>query len=146
MFKFLFLCVIIFSLTACNSRQIAMTSATDILAPALAIGGGAIGAYVTNSDDAGVQAGAAAGGALGGYLLGEFVNQGYKEEKAKEFKYGYDLGRANTTKSLYWAYQKLHRIEGEVPEKRRIYNIPAQYPDDGINRVASDIYFPVVEN
>ena len=83
--------------------------------------------------------------AAGSFLLGQFIEQGFKDEKAREYKAGYDLGRSNSAKELYWLYQKMHQAEDGEVQHSRIYELPVQYPADGVKRVPDSIHLSVTE-
>lgn len=111
--KIIFLCTIaVLALSyGCSSAQMAKTSATDFIAPAMAGTGGLIGLYATKDQSIGTQMAAGGAGAAIGGLAGSWINSNLTEEKLKEFEAGYDLGRSNSVKELYWAYQKLHEAQ-----------------------------------
>lgn len=132
-------------LCGCTTSQIKKSSPADVLAPGLGLGGALIGLYAAEGEDQGTQLVATGVGGLAGYLLGEFVENGFEDDKAKEFKAGFDLGRSNASKELYWNYQKLHEAQNGGDVKLRMYELPAVYPDDGINRVPDAITLPVME-
>ena len=116
------------ALCGCSSSQLANTSASGLLAPALGLGGGLAGLY-----------------AAGAFLLGQFIENDFKEEKAKEYRAGYDLGRANSIKELYWLTQQLHRAQDGDQPQMQMYELPVQYPADGAKYVPDTVYLPVVK-
>ncbi len=130
---------------ACSSTQIAKTQASQLLAPALGLGGALAGSYMTKNEDDGTRLAATGAAAAGAFLLGQFIENGFKEEKAKEYKAGYDLGRSNSAKELYWLYQKLHKAEEGEITRSRIYELPVQYPNNGVKYVPSSISLSVTE-
>lgn len=132
-------------LCGCSSTQIAQTSASSLLAPALGLGGALVGSYVAQDEDEGTRLAATGAAAAGAFLLGQFIENGFKEEKAKEYKAGYDLGRSNSTKELYWLYQKLHQAEEGESTRSRIYELPVQYPNNGVKYVPSSVSLSVTE-
>lgn len=132
-------------LTAAGCAQMANTPKSALLTPLLTAGGGAAGLYAGKDKDIGTQMAYAGGGALGGYLAGQFLEAGFKEEKAKEFRAGYDLGQSNATKNLYWNIQKLHEAQNAGNNQLIYYQLPIQYPQDGANRVPGSVMMPVVE-
>ncbi len=142
--KFTVLAVIAAVFSGCTSTQISRSSPIDVLAPVLGLGGAAAGLYATKGSDVGTQLAATAAGAVGAYLVGEFVSGGVDEELVKEFAAGYNLGRSNSAKELYWSYQKLHNKQADDNQiKYRIYDLPAPFQNDGIKRVASTISIPI---
>lgn len=141
--------IIVFSaglllVAASGCAQMANTPKSELLTPLLTAGGGAAGLYAGKDKDIGTQMAYAGAGALGGYLAGEFISYGFKEEKAKEFRAGYDLGQSNATKNLYWNIQKLHEAQNEGNNQLIYYQLPIQYPQDGVNRVPGSVMMPVV--
>ena len=83
--------------------------------------------------------------AAGAFLLGQFIENDFKEEKAKEYRAGYDLGRANSIKELYWLTQQLHRAQDGDQPQMQMYELPVQYPADGAKYVPDTVYLPVVK-
>lgn len=132
-------------LCGCTASQIKNSSASDILAPGLGLGGAMVGLYAAEGEDTGTQLAATGAGGLAGFLLGQFIESGFEDEKAKEFKSGFDLGRSNASKELYWNYQKLHEAQDGGDVKLRLYELPTLYPDDGVNRVPDTITLPVMD-
>ncbi len=129
----------------CSSTQIAQTKASSLLSPALGLGGALAGAYATRDEDEGTQLAATGAAAAGAFLLGQFIETGFKDEKAKEYKAGYDLGRSNSAKELYWLYQKMHQAEEGEVQRTRIYELPVAYPADGVKRVPDSIHISITE-
>lgn len=129
----------------CSATQIAQTKASSLLAPALGLGGALAGSYAAKDEDDGTRLAATGAAAAGAFLLGQFIENGFKEEKAKEYKAGYDLGRSNSTKELYWLYQKMHQAEDGEVTRSRVYELPVQYPADGVKRVPDSIHISVTE-
>lgn len=132
-------------LAGCSASQMAKTRAADLMAPGLAAGGGAIGFMATEGKSDGTRLAAAGAGLVGGYLIGQYINNGFQDDKLEEFKTGYDLGRSNSTKQLYWMYQDLNRAK-EGTMKYQLYTVPAAYPNDGVKRVDSNITIPIVRD
>ena len=129
----------------CSATQIAQTKASSLLSPALGLGGALAGSYAAKDEDDGTRLAATGAAAAGAYLFGQFIENGIKEEKAKEYKAGYDLGRSNSAKELYWLYQKLHQTEDGEPQRNRIYELPVSYPADGVKRVPDFIHISVTD-
>ncbi len=136
-------CVMIFG---CSSGQMNRTAATDLLSPAMGLAGGLIGMYAADGESLGTQMAAAGAGTVGAFLLGQFIENNFKDEKAKEYRAGYDLGRSNSAKELYWTYQKIHQAkDGENQLQMQVYEFPVQYPNDGVKYVPDSIVFPVLK-
>ncbi len=136
-------CVMIFG---CSSGQLSRTAATDLLSPAMGLAGGLIGMYAADGESLGTQMAAAGAGTVGAFLLGQFIENNFKDEKAKEYRAGYDLGRSNSAKELYWTYQKIHQAkEGENQLQMQVYELPVQYPNDGVKYMPDSIAFPVLK-
>ena len=131
--------------SGCSATQIAQTKASSLLAPVLGLGGALAGAYAARDEDDGTKLVVTGAAAAGSFLLGQFIEQGFKDEKAKEYKAGYDLGRSNSAKELYWLYQKMHQAEDGEVQHSRIYELPVQYPADGVKRVPDSIHLSVTE-
>ena len=129
----------------CSSGQITGTQASDLLAPALGLGGALAGSYVAKDEDVGTRLAATGAAAAGAFLLGQFIESGFRDEKGKEYRAGYDLGRSNSVKELYWLYQKLHQAEDGESRSSRIYELPVQYPNDGVKYVPSSVALSIVE-
>ena len=136
---------LILVLCGCSSSQIANTSASSLISPALGVAGAAGGLFATEGESQGTQIAVTSAAAAGGYLLGQFIEYGFRDEKKKEFRAGYDLGRSNSSKELYWLYQKLHQAENGGETRTRLYELPVQYPDNGVKHVPDSILLPVVE-
>ena len=134
------------TLCGCSSAQIGRTSATDLLSPAMGLAGGLAGMYAADGESLGTQMAAAGAGTVGAFLLGQFIENNFKDERAKEYRAGYDLGRSNSAKELYWTYQKMHQAkDGENQPQIRLFELPAPYPDDGVGYVPDRITLPVVQ-
>ena len=120
--------------------------ASQFVSPALAVGGGTLGAYATRGESEGTQIAATAAGGFTGWLAGLFLTEGIDKEKKEEFRTGYELGQSNATKSLYWSYQKLHEAKKSSKNSVVYVNLPAPYINDGAKRAPSFISFPIVES
>ena len=129
----------------CSATQIAQAKASSLLAPALGLGGALAGSYAAKDEDDGTRLAATGAAVAGAFLLGQFIENGFKEEKAKEYKAGYDLGRSNSTKELYWLYQKMHQAEDGETQKSRIYELPVQYPNNGVKYIPDTVSISVTE-
>lgn len=105
------------SLSGCAAMQHGITDAVG------GVGGAAIGAAVDKKNPlvGGVI------GAAGGVALGEVVN--YLQDKAKKDKYteGYNKGRSDEVKTLYWAQRDLQKGADDDSQLRRKYvEIPVE--------------------
>ena len=85
-------------LNSCSSVPRAATSA------ALAGTGAFIGHEVSDGEPEGSLLGAAAG-----VVAGELLNHQQESGKAKAYTSGYDKGRSDEVKRLYWVQRNLHR-------------------------------------
>ena len=141
----LLLLSIMLIVSGCSATQIAQTKASQIVSPALGLAGAVGGLFASEDESQGTQIAVTTAAAAGGYLLGQFIENGFKDEKQKEFRAGYDLGRSNSAKELYWLYQKLHQAEEGGETRTRLYELPVQYKNDGVKRVPDSILLPVVE-
>jgi hypothetical protein len=120
--------------------------ASSFVSPALAVGGGTLGAYATRGESEGTQIAATAAGGFTGWLAGLFLTEGIEKEKKDEFRTGYELGQSNATKSLYWSYQKLHEGKKSSHENIVYVNLPSPQINDGAKRAPSYVAFPIVSN
>lgn len=117
----------------------------DTLPATLAIMGGSGMAYVGKDQSPELQMAWTAAGIGAGWMAGQFVAEGFASAKAKEFRTGYDLGRSNSTKEVFWYMQKLHNYD-EGSEQSKVYELPIQYNEiDGVKREPSHVYFPITE-
>ena len=137
------LSIIVFGMTACNT--VSNISPSDLVAPGLAIGGASLGAMIAKDEDDAMKLAATAGGGLIGWIAGLFITDGIEDEKKNEFRSGYELGQSNATKSLYWNIQNLHESKNQSENKVIYYQIPADYPQDGANRIPGSVMMPVVQ-
>ena len=97
------------------------------------------------NESEGTRLAATGAAAAGAYLFGQFIENGFKDEKAKEYKAGYDLGRSNSVKELYWLYQKMHEAEEGEVQRSRVFELPVHYPVDGVKRVPDTVTLSVTE-
>ncbi len=107
------LALLLLGLASCNSLPPAV-------APALT---GATGAYLGHDISDGSPAGAVLGAAAG-VAAGSAVNYWNQTGKEKAYGTGYDQGRSDEVKRLYWASKRLHEGDLEAPLKRGYYEIP----------------------
>ena len=129
----------------CSSSQIAGTQVSSLLSPALGLGGALAGSYAAKDEDDGTQLAVTGASATGAFLLGQFIEHGFKEEKAKEYRAGYDLGRSNSVKELYWLYQKMHQTEDGENQRSRLYELPVQHPNDGVKYMPASMTISITE-
>jgi hypothetical protein len=126
MMKVIFILGLILTMgCGCSTYQLNNSSANDLLTPAAAAGGAAIGLYATEGEDVGTQMAGTFGGGILGWLLGAFITSHAEESRFKEFQAGYNLGRSNAAKQLYWSYQALHDVKQNSGEDTTVYyNFP----------------------
>lgn len=93
-----------------------------------------VGAAVGNSlDDGGV--GGTVLGAVAGYAGGVALEKAGKKSEQAQYANGYDKGRSDSTKLLYWAQRDAHaRKAGDKNLEKRFYEIPvpAHITGDGV--------------
>lgn len=95
------------------------------------IGGGA--ALGNELDDGGI--GGTAIGAVAGYAANEVFKASSEKSRKQQYVSGYDKGRSDATKMLYWAQRDTHRRAlGESTLEKRFYEIPvaAHMTRDGV--------------
>jgi len=106
-----------------------------------ALGGGGIG-YFAGGDD---PAESAAIGAVAGLGLGTVAQISRNKKNQKFYTTGYEKGRSDAIKTLYWAQRNAEREEEEeTPVEYRYYEVPvpAYVTSDG---VAIDSHRRVIE-
>lgn len=101
------------ALSGCGSLQRTAVNATTAAA------GAGLGYAVNKSP------GAAAIGAAGGLIVGEVLNYGTDRQKAAAFSDGYDKGRSDEIKTLYWAQRSLHAA-AEDTVRRKYVEVPVE--------------------
>ena len=121
-------------LSGCSSLTDAAETAAGAGAGAAAAGGigyAASGGNLTTTAISGVA------GAAGGGLLTSFLQSRAKKKKIEEQQVGYDLGKSDTVKSLYWVARSLQKPNDEPNElKDRFLQVTQeQVPDASINTV-----------
>ena len=130
--------------TGCSS----LTDATEVAvgSGAGAAGAGAIG-YVASHGNLMTTAISGVGGALGGGLLTSLFQSNAKKKKLEEEQKGYDLGKSDTAKSLYWVARSLQKPKEEPNEVRDQFLEAMQEPQPNatINTVSYAITLPVQE-
>lgn len=92
------------------------------------------GAAIGNSLDNGGVGGTVLG-AVAGYAGGVALEKAAKKSEAAHYATGYDKGRSDSTKLLYWAQRDAHaRKAGESNLEKRFYEIPvpAHITGDGV--------------
>ena len=102
------------SLTGCEAAQ---HTAID----AAGAGGGAAIGYAIDKKN---PYGAAIGGGAG-LLVGEAANYGISSQKKTQYLEGYNKGRSDEVKTLYWAQRDAHRATEEDGQlRRKLVEIP----------------------
>ncbi len=144
-FTFLAFAIIGILACGCSSSQIAKTQVSELLSPALGLGGALAGGYAAKDEDTGTQLAVTGASAAGMSLLGQFIESGFKDEKAKEYRAGYDLGRSNSVKELYWLYQKMHQAEEGELQRTRVFELPVQHPEDGVKYLPDTLKISITE-
>lgn len=93
-----------------------------------AIAGGAVGASLgddsTPDDDSTIGMSTAVGAAAG-LALGTVAQIGQNKKQERIFTTGYDKGRSDAIKTLYWAQRNAEREEdNDTPVEYRYYEVP----------------------
>ena len=102
------------ALTGCEATQHAAIDA----------GAAGTGAAIGYEVDKKNPYGAAIGGAAG-LLVGEAANYGISAQKKMQYQEGYNKGRSDEVKTLYWAQRDLHRATEEDGQlRRKLVEIP----------------------
>lgn len=102
------------ALTGCEATQHAAIDA----------GAAGTGAAIGYEVDKKSPVGAAIGGA-GGLLVGEAVNYGISSQKKTQYQEGYNKGRSDEVKALYWAQRAAHQpTEEDGQLRRKLVEIP----------------------
>ena len=108
-----------------------------------AAGGAGIGYAINKKNPA-----AAVAGAAGGLVVGELLNYGIDKQKRDQYKTGYDKGRSDEVKTLYWAQRDLQRAnEADGQLRRKIIAVPMEESrtPDGVVLEKHDRFVEVVE-
>ena len=104
------------ALTGCEATQHAAIDAG-------AAGGGAAIGYAVDKKN---PYGAAIGGGAG-LLVGEAANYGISSQKKTQYLEGYNKGRSDEVKTLYWAQRDAHRATDEDGQlRRKLVEIPVE--------------------
>ena len=104
------------ALTGCEAAQ---HTAID----AGGAGGGAAIGYAIDKKN---PYGAVIGGA-GGLLVGEAANYGISSQKKTQYTEGYNKGRSDEVKALYWAQRAAHQpTEEDGQLRRKLVEIPVE--------------------
>ncbi len=104
------------ALTGCEATQHAAIDTAG------AGGGAAIGYAIDKKN----PYGAAIGGAAG-LLVGEAANYGISSQKKTQYLEGYNKGRSDEVKTLYWAQRDAHRATEEDGQlRRKLVEIPVE--------------------
>lgn len=140
----LILITLILAFASCSSLTDAAGTAAG--AGIGAAGSGAIG-YAASGGNTMTTALSAIGGALGGGFLASLFQSNVKKKRLEEEKKGYDLGRSDTAKSLYWVARSLQKPKEEPNEVRDQFLEAMQDPQPGstINTVPYAVTLPVQE-
>lgn len=102
-------------MTGCETMQHAITDGVAT------VGGAAVGAAVDPHHP--VQG--AAIGAAAGLVAGEGINYLQDKQKAAKYKEGYDKGRSDEVKALYWAKRDVEKAaDGAEGLTRKYVEIP----------------------
>ena len=105
---------LLLALTGCEATQHAAIDA----------GAAGTGAAIGYEVDKKNPYGAAIGGAAG-LLVGEAANYGISAQKKTQYQEGYNKGRSDEVKTLYWAQRDLHRATDEDGQlRRKLVEIP----------------------
>lgn len=106
--------LLVVALTGCEAAQHTAIDAGT------AGGGAAIGYAVDRKNPYGAAIG---GGA--GLLVGEAANYGISAQKKAQYQEGYNKGRSDAAKTLYWAQRDAHRpTEEDGQLRRKLVEIP----------------------
>lgn len=128
-------------LSGCSSFTDAVETGAGAGVGAAAAGG--IG-YATSNGNLQTTAISGLGGAVGGGLLTSLFQAGAKKKKIEEQQKGYDLGRSDTVKSIYWMARNLQK-PNEEEERKEVALEVTQEAQEGarINTVSYDETLPV---
>jgi len=128
-------------LSSCNTLGSLGSSATTIPGPLIAGGlGAALGAVVLQ-DDPGKGA---ALGAVAGYGIAKYSQTKKQTEKLELYSDGYQQGRSDSVKTLYWAQRNAQRDGPPADLEYRYMEVPvaAHVTSDG---VFVDEHYRVIE-
>lgn len=121
-------------LAGCSSFK-----ASDVYVPGLAAAGGVLGYQFSKDESEGMQMASTALGGLGGYTIGKFIEFNSEDERVKEFKNGYNIGRSNMTKRYYWSLENYQQTGGKPQSvTTHLYSFPAPEEMNGVKYVPSD--------
>ena len=121
-------------LSGCSSLTDAVQTGAGAGVGAAAAGG--IG-YAASSGNLQTTAISGLGGAAGGGLLTSLFQSGAKKKKLEEQQKGYNLGRSDTVKSLYWMARNLQKPkEDEQSNDISLQIAQENQNDDHINTVS----------
>jgi len=143
-----FLKLVVIGLLASVSGCSSLTDATEVAAGA-GVGGAAAGGigYAASHGNLETTAISGVAGAAGGGLLTSLFQSGAKKKKIEEQQAGYDLGKSDTVKSLYWVARSLQKPSDEPNElKDRFLQVTQESdPEANINTVPYAVTLPVKE-
>lgn len=116
-YTLLFLTALVSFLTGCSTPNVRRSAVYGTTV----VGGAAAGAAIAGK---GKEVQGAAIGALGGLLIGGGVNHVMDKETAEAYVDGYEKGRSDTAKTLYWASKSLNTPADEQGLKTKLYEMP----------------------
>ena len=121
------------SFSGCSSFTDAVQTGAGAGVGAAAAGG--IG-YAASNGNLQTTAISGLGGAAGGGLLTSLFQAGAKKKKIEEQQKGYNLGRSDTVKSLYWMARNLQKPkEDEQSNDLSLQIVQENQNNDSINTV-----------
>ena len=133
--------MIMLCLSGCSSLTDAVQTGAGAGVGAAAAGG--IG-YAASNGNLQTTAISGLGGAVGGGLLTSLFQAGAKKKKIEEQQKGYDLGRSDTVKSLYWMARGLQKPHEEEEHKDLALEVPEEAEEGThINTVSYQETLPV---
>ncbi len=135
--------MMMFCLSGCSSFTDAVQTGAGAGLGAAA--GGGIG-YAASNGNLQTTAISGLGGAVGGGLLTSIFQSHSKKKKIEEQQKGYDLGRSDSVKSLYWMARNLQKPREEEPKDVTLdVTQEAQLAEEGarINTVSYQETIPV---
>lgn len=121
------------SFSGCSSFTDAVQTGAGAGVGAAAAGGIA---YAASNGNLQTTAISGLGGAAGGGLLTSLFQAGAKKKKIEEQQKGYNLGRSDTVKSLYWMARNLQKPkEDEQSNDLSLQIVQENQNNDSINTV-----------
>ena len=139
--KFTCTIVMMLYLSSCSSFTDAVQTGAGAGLGAAAAGG--IG-YAASNGNLQTTAISGLGGALGGGFLTTLFQSHSKKKKVEEQQQGYDLGRSDTVKSLYWMARNLQKPNEEEERKEVALEVTQEVQEGArINTVSYEETLPV---